>query len=78
MSRKSTFGCSGKFGLLLIVQLRRSLDGNVKSCPIELIAWTAALSLILVGWSTAPSDPGKDESGKGRWRGGYERRRIAT
>jgi hypothetical protein len=34
----------------------------------------AALSLPFVGWSgSAFADPGKDESGKGRWRGGYER-----
>ena len=35
---------------------------------------TAVLSLILVGWAgSASADPDKDESGKGRWRGGYER-----
>jgi hypothetical protein len=35
---------------------------------------TAALSISLIGWmATASADPWKDESGKGRWRGGYER-----
>ncbi|MXQ11177.1 hypothetical protein GR328_06870 [Microvirga makkahensis] len=34
----------------------------------------AALSLIPAGWAgSAAADPWKDESGKGRWRGGYER-----
>jgi hypothetical protein len=34
----------------------------------------AALSVTLIGWTgTATADPWKDESGKGRWRGGYER-----
>ncbi len=34
----------------------------------------AALSISLIGWAgTASADPWKDESGKGRWRGGYER-----
>ncbi len=38
------------------------------------LAWTAALSLIVAGWAgSASADPHKDESGKGRWRGGYER-----
>ena len=41
---------------------------------MKILGWTAALSLILVGWSgSAAADPDKDESGKGRWRGGYER-----
>ncbi len=41
---------------------------------MKVLGWTAALSLILVGWAgSASADPGKDESGKGRWRGGYER-----
>ena len=41
---------------------------------MKVFGWTAALSLILVAWAGgASADPGKDESGKGRWRGGYER-----
>ncbi len=41
---------------------------------MKVLGWTAALSLILVGWAgSASADPWKDESGKGRWRGGYER-----
>ncbi len=41
---------------------------------MKVLGWTAALSLILVGWAgSASADPDKDESGKGRWRGGYER-----
>jgi hypothetical protein len=41
---------------------------------MRVFAWSAALSLILVGWAGSTSaDPDKDESGKGRWRGGYER-----
>jgi hypothetical protein len=36
--------------------------------------WTTA-ALVAFGLSASPAfaDPGKDESGKGRWRGGYER-----
>jgi len=35
---------------------------------------TAALSIALIGWTgSASADPWKDESGKGRWRGGYDR-----
>ena len=35
---------------------------------------TAAFSLVLTGWAVnAHADPDKDESGKSRWRGGYER-----
>ncbi|KFC64816.1 hypothetical protein FG93_05106 [Bosea sp. LC85] len=34
----------------------------------------SALSITLIGWAgIAAADPWKDESGKGRWRGGYER-----
>jgi hypothetical protein len=41
---------------------------------MKVLGWSAALSLILVGWAgSASADPWKDESGKGRWRGGYER-----
>ena len=41
---------------------------------MKVLGWTAALSLILVGWAgSASADPDKDESGKGRWRGSYER-----
>ena len=41
---------------------------------MKVLGWTAALSLILVGWAgSASADPWKDESGHGRWRGGYER-----
>ena len=41
---------------------------------MKVLGWTALLSLILVGWTgSASADPWKDESGKGRWRGGYER-----
>jgi hypothetical protein len=41
---------------------------------MKVLGWTAALSLVLVGWAgSASADPDKDESGKGRWRGGYER-----
>jgi hypothetical protein len=41
---------------------------------MKVLGWTAALSLILVGSAgSAFADPDKDESGKGRWRGGYER-----
>ena len=41
---------------------------------MKIFGWTAALSLILVGWAgSASADPDKDESGQGRWRGGYER-----
>jgi hypothetical protein len=41
---------------------------------MKVLGWTAALSLILAGWAgSASADPDKDESGKGRWRGGYER-----
>jgi hypothetical protein len=41
---------------------------------MKVLGWTAALSLILFGWAgSASADPGKDESGNGRWRGGYER-----
>ena len=41
---------------------------------MKVLGWAAALSLILVGWAgSASADPDKDESGKGRWRGGYER-----
>jgi hypothetical protein len=35
---------------------------------------TATLAITLGGWvSPAAADPDKDESGKGRWRDGYER-----
>ena len=38
---------------------------------MKIAGWTAALSLVLVGWAgSAVADPDKDESGKGRWRGG--------
>jgi len=38
---------------------------------MKVLGWTALLSLILVGWTdSASADPWKDESGKGRWRGG--------
>ena len=41
---------------------------------MKVLGWTAALSLVLVGWAgSASADPHKDESGKGRWRGSYER-----
>ena len=41
---------------------------------MRLLQLTAALSLLLAGWAgSAAADPDKDESGKGRWRGGYER-----
>jgi hypothetical protein len=42
---------------------------------MKLLRWTAALSLILIGWAgSASADPNKDESGKGRERGySYER-----
>jgi hypothetical protein len=41
---------------------------------MKALGWTAALSLVLVRWAgSASADPDKDESGKGRWRGGYER-----
>ena len=41
---------------------------------MKIFGWTAVLSLILVGWAgSASADPDKDESGHGRWRGGYER-----
>jgi hypothetical protein len=41
---------------------------------MKVLGWTAALSLILVGWAgSASADPDKDESGHGRWRGGYVR-----
>jgi hypothetical protein len=33
------------------------------------------LSLVVGGWlGTAAADPWKDESGHGRWRGGYDRK----
>jgi hypothetical protein len=38
------------------------------------ILTTAAIAVLLSGWAgAATADPDKDESGKGRWRGGYER-----
>jgi len=38
------------------------------------LSLAAALSVALIGWvGSASADPWKDESGKGRWRGGYER-----
>lgn len=41
---------------------------------MKVFAWSAALSLVLVGWAgSASADPDKDESGKGRWRSSYER-----
>jgi hypothetical protein len=41
---------------------------------MKIAGWIAAVSLVLVGWvGAASADPHKDESGKGRWRGGYER-----
>ncbi len=42
---------------------------------MKVLGWTAALSLILIGWAgSASADPNKDESGKGRERGySYER-----
>jgi hypothetical protein len=41
---------------------------------MKIIGVTAALSIALIGWAgIASADPWKDESGKGRWRGGYER-----
>jgi hypothetical protein len=41
---------------------------------MRLLGWTAVLGLVLVGWAGgASADPDKDESGKGRWHGGYER-----
>jgi len=41
---------------------------------MKVCGWTAVLSLVLAGWAGgASADPWKDESGKGRWRGGYER-----
>jgi hypothetical protein len=41
---------------------------------MKVLGWTAALSLILMGWAgSASADPWKDESGNGRWRSGYER-----
>ena len=41
---------------------------------MRMLQLTAALSLLLAGWAgSASADPDKDESGKGRWRGGYER-----
>ncbi len=41
---------------------------------MKVLRGTAALSLILAGWAgSASADPDRDESGKGRWRGGYER-----
>jgi hypothetical protein len=66
-----------RFKLTRIVNLPyapRSLLGSVKSCVMKVLGWTAALSLLLVEWAgSASADPWKDESGKGRWRGGYER-----
>lgn len=43
---------------------------------MKVLGWTAALSLILVGCAgSASADLNKDESGKGRWRGGgYDQR----
>ena len=42
---------------------------------MKVVGLTAAMGLILVGWAGgASADPDKDESGKGHWRGGYERR----
>ncbi len=41
---------------------------------MRVFALAATLALGLAGWSgMAAADPDKDESGKGRWRGGYER-----
>ena len=41
---------------------------------MKVLGWSAALCLVLFGWTgSASADPDKDESGKGRWRGGYER-----
>ena len=41
---------------------------------MKILGWAAAASLVLIGWAGgASADPWKDESGKGRWRGGYER-----
>ena len=41
---------------------------------MKMLHFTAALSLAIGGFAgSAYADPGKDESGKGRWRGGYER-----
>jgi hypothetical protein len=41
---------------------------------MRIVGIMAVLSITLVGWAgIAAADPWKDESGKGRWRGGYER-----
>jgi len=41
---------------------------------MKVLGWIAAVGLILAGSAgTASADPHKDESGKGRWRGSYER-----
>jgi hypothetical protein len=41
---------------------------------MKALGWTAAMSLILIGWTgSASADPWKGESGKDHRRGGYER-----
>ena len=40
---------------------------------METLTLTAALALGLGLATSAAADPGKDESGKGKWRRGYER-----
>ncbi len=40
---------------------------------MKMLTWTAALALGAGLATSAGADPGKDESGKGKWRGGYER-----
>jgi hypothetical protein len=50
--------------------------GSCRSTVMKMlgITMTATLAITLAGWiSPAAADPDKDESGKGRWRGGYER-----
>lgn len=41
---------------------------------MKILGITSAMAMTLAAWSLpALADPWKDESGKGRWRGGYER-----
>jgi len=44
---------------------------RVRSRVTKVLEWTAALSLVLVGWAgSATADPDRGESGHGRWLGG--------
>lgn len=41
---------------------------------MKILGIMSAMAIAATGWSaSAVADPWKDESGKGRWRGGYER-----